>query len=158
MGAMRRGAGLAILSWDGMACFCVRDARETLRPPHGHRRSTSATATRYGSASPAVAASAPGSSGSTRRRRTPTRSWSGTSGDRETILALGRQASAFARRLLPEATPVALEHDLQIRDRRGRLLAYLWTTDGAMVNLVILREGYAQVLTTSSGRAVTPHS
>jgi micrococcal nuclease len=60
--------------------------------------------------------------------------------------------------LLPEAAPVALEHDLQIRDRRGRLLAYLSTTDGAMVNLVILREGYAQVLTTSSGRAVTPHS
>jgi endonuclease YncB( thermonuclease family) len=118
------------------------------------RSSAPPTAILCGSASPAVAANAPGSSGSTRRRRTPTRSWSGTSGDRETILALGRQASAFARRLLPEATPVALEHDLQIRDRHGRLLAYLWTKVGAMVNLVIL----AQVLTTSPGRAVTPHS
>jgi micrococcal nuclease len=70
-----------------------------------------------------------------------------TGRDRATILAFGRQASAFARRLLPEGATVAVEHDLQARDRRGRLLAYLWTPEGAMVNLVILREGYAQVLT-----------
>jgi micrococcal nuclease len=70
-----------------------------------------------------------------------------TGRDRQTILALGRQASAFARRLLPVGTVVEVEQDLQARDRRGRLLACLWTAEGAMVNLVILREGYAQVLT-----------
>jgi micrococcal nuclease len=70
-----------------------------------------------------------------------------TGRDRQTILALGRQASAFARRLLPVGAAVEVEQNLRIRDRRGRLLAYLWTAEGAMVNLVILREGYAQVLT-----------
>jgi micrococcal nuclease len=70
-----------------------------------------------------------------------------TGRDRQTIPALGRQASAFTRRLLPQGTTVVVEHDFQERDRRGRLLAYLWTPEGAMVNMVILREGYAQVLT-----------
>jgi micrococcal nuclease len=42
---------------------------------------------------------------------------------------------------------VEVEQDFLARDRRGRLLAYVWTAEGAMVNLVILREGYAQVLT-----------
>jgi endonuclease YncB( thermonuclease family) len=46
-----------------------------------------------------------------------------TGRDRQTILALGRQASAFARRLLPVGAAVEVEHDLQARDRRGRLLA-----------------------------------
>jgi micrococcal nuclease len=70
-----------------------------------------------------------------------------TGRDRATILALGRQASAFARRLLPVGTVVEVEEDLTPRDRRGRLLAYVWTAEGAMANLVILREGYAQLLT-----------
>ena len=60
-----------------------------------------------------------------------------TGRDRETILALGRQASAFARRLLPVGAAVEVEQDLQARDRRGRLLAYLWTLEGAIVNLVL---------------------
>jgi hypothetical protein len=70
-----------------------------------------------------------------------------TGRDRQTILALGRQATAFARRLLPVRTVVEVEQDLWPRDRRGRLLAYVWTAEGVMMNLVILREGYAQVLT-----------
>ena len=37
--------------------------------------------------------------------------------------------------------------DVQARDRYGRLLAYLWTRDGAMANVTIMGEGYAQVLT-----------
>jgi micrococcal nuclease len=70
-----------------------------------------------------------------------------TGRDREAILALGRQASAFTRRLLPEGTRVEVENGAQARDRRGRLLAYVWTVGGELVNLVILREGYAQILT-----------
>jgi micrococcal nuclease len=66
--------------------------------------------------------------------------------DRETILTLGRRASAFVRGLLPEGTAVGVEQDRQARDRRGRLLAYLWR-DGDLINLVILREGHARVLT-----------
>jgi micrococcal nuclease len=70
-----------------------------------------------------------------------------TGQDRAALLALGRRASAFARQLLPQGATVEVEHDLRARDRHGRLLAYFWTTDGAMVNLVILREGHARVLT-----------
>lgn len=66
--------------------------------------------------------------------------------DKATIQA-GRRASAFTKRLLPRGTRVEIEHDVQDRDRHGRLLAYLWTRDGGLVNLVIMREGYARVIT-----------
>jgi len=42
---------------------------------------------------------------------------------------------------------VEVEQDVQARDRYGRLLAYLWLSDRTMVNLTIMRDGYAQVLT-----------
>jgi micrococcal nuclease len=41
---------------------------------------------------------------------------------------------------------VGLEPDVQSRDRYGRLLAYLWQ-DKTLFNLLIVKEGYAQVLT-----------
>jgi micrococcal nuclease len=62
------------------------------------------------------------------------------------IQALGRLASSFAREYLAGAS-VRLELDVQTRDRYGRLLAYVWLSDGRMFNLLSLREGYAQVLT-----------
>jgi len=65
---------------------------------------------------------------------------------KEEIQALGRLASAFAREHLTDS-PVGLELDVQTRDQYGRLLAYVWLSGGRMFNLVILREGYAQVLT-----------
>ena len=67
--------------------------------------------------------------------------------DRATIQALGREAAAATRRLLPMGTRVEVEQDVRPRDRYGRLLAYLWLTDGRMANVEIMREGYAQVLT-----------
>jgi micrococcal nuclease len=67
--------------------------------------------------------------------------------DEARVQALGQQASALTRRLLPRGTRVEVEHDVQDRDRHGRLLAYLWTPDAGLVNLVIMREGYARVIT-----------
>lgn len=32
-------------------------------------------------------------------------------------------------------------------DKYGRLLAYVWLSDGRMLNEVLIREGYAQVYT-----------
>jgi micrococcal nuclease len=78
-------------------------------------------------------------------RENPTR----TPQDRATILALGRQATAFTERLLPPDTVVGVEQDVEKRDRYDRLLAYLWLSDGSMVNVVIVREGYAQPFTKS---------
>jgi micrococcal nuclease len=65
---------------------------------------------------------------------------------REEIVALGRLAWLFARRLL-DGTDVGLEMDVQPRDQHGRLLAYAWMRDGRMFNVVVLHEGYAQTLT-----------
>ena len=62
----------------------------------------------------------------------------------------GREATALNRRLLGGG-PVRLETDVQLRDRHGRLLAYVWTRrpDGGelMVNAELVRLGYAAVMT-----------
>src|SRR5690349_23050966 len=62
----------------------------------------------------------------------------------------GREATAVNRRLLGDR-PVRLETDAQLRDRYGRLLAYVWTrrSDGGevMVNAELVRLGYAAVMT-----------
>ena len=59
----------------------------------------------------------------------------------------GRQASAFARRLLPLGTRVRYRVGVDERDPYGRLLAYVWLPDGRMLNRVMVEEGYAQPLT-----------
>jgi len=59
----------------------------------------------------------------------------------------GREASAFARRLLPLGTRVRYRVGVEQRDRYGRLLAYVWLPDGRMLNRVLVAEGYAEPLT-----------
>jgi micrococcal nuclease len=71
-----------------------------------------------------------------------------TAQDRATILALGREAAAFMKRLL-DGQPVDVEQGVEKLDRYGRLLAYLWLADGSMANVTIVREGYAQPFTKS---------
>jgi len=62
----------------------------------------------------------------------------------------GRAATDMNRRLVGNRA-VRLEPDVQMRDRYGRLLAYVWVTgpDGVeiMVNAEMVRLGYAAVLT-----------
>jgi micrococcal nuclease len=62
----------------------------------------------------------------------------------------GRAATEINRGLVGER-PVRLEPDVQLRDRYGRLLAYVWVkrADGVevMVNAELVRLGYAQVMT-----------
>jgi micrococcal nuclease len=67
--------------------------------------------------------------------------------DRSTILRLGNQASNFTRQLLPKRSRVLIEFDLEQRDHYGRLLGYLWLTDGRMVNEEILKSGFGYLLT-----------
>lgn len=59
----------------------------------------------------------------------------------------GRQASEFAKRLLPLGTRVRYRVGVEERDRYGRLLAYVWLPDGRMLNRVMIDKGYAQPLT-----------
>lgn len=63
----------------------------------------------------------------------------------------GGRAATEINRGLVEDRPVRLEPDVQLRDRYGRLLAYVWVrrADGVevMVNAELVRLGYAAVLT-----------
>jgi micrococcal nuclease len=65
---------------------------------------------------------------------------------REEIIVLGRLAWDFTRRYL-DGKEVGLQYDVQTRDQYGRVLAYVWLQDGTLFNMLILREGYAQILT-----------
>ncbi|WP_457600630.1 thermonuclease family protein [Hydrogenivirga sp.] len=65
----------------------------------------------------------------------------------EEIVRLGKKASAFTKRLIPPGTVVYLETDVQVHDRYGRLLAYVYLPDGRMLNEVLVEEGYATVYT-----------
>ncbi|MBO8159597.1 thermonuclease family protein [Thermosyntropha sp.] len=57
----------------------------------------------------------------------------------------GKEASEFTRNLL-EGEKVKLVFDVQERDKYGRLLAYVYKDD-VMVNELLIKEGYARVLT-----------
>ena len=59
----------------------------------------------------------------------------------------GREASAFAKRLLPADRRVHYELGVEERDRYGRALAYLWLDDGRFVNRLMVERGFAQPLT-----------
>jgi micrococcal nuclease len=63
----------------------------------------------------------------------------------------GGRAAAEVNRWLLGRGPVRLETDVQLRDRYGRLLAYVWVRrpDGGelMVNAELVRLGYAAVMT-----------
>ena len=65
----------------------------------------------------------------------------------ESIIELGKKSTAFVKNRLPVGTEVRLELDVQQRDKYGRTLAYVYLPDGTMLNELIVREGYAQVMT-----------
>lgn len=44
---------------------------------------------------------------------------------------------------------ISLEYDVERRDKYGRLLAYIWTQDGKMVNEEMLKKGCAVLFTIS---------
>lgn len=70
---------------------------------------------------------------------------------------LGEEASAFTAGEVPRGSTVWLETDVELRDRYGRLLAYVWleqpesadeaTIRSSMLNARIAVEGYANAYT-----------
>ena len=58
----------------------------------------------------------------------------------------GEKASRFTERAL-EGERVTLRFDEEKRDDYGRVLAYLYSSDGTMFNQTLLEEGYTQVAT-----------
>ena len=65
--------------------------------------------------------------------------------DAAAIQALGAKASEFTKKYLA-GRQVELERDVTPADRYGRTLAYVWVGE-ELYNLVIVRDGYAGLLT-----------
>jgi micrococcal nuclease len=59
----------------------------------------------------------------------------------------GREASAFAKRVLRPGLRVRVERDVEGHDRYGRTLIYLRLPDGRSFNELLVAEGYAVPLT-----------
>ncbi len=60
------------------------------------------------------------------------------------VECFGPEAKARTAELLPRGTEVRLERDVEARDRYDRLLAYVVrASDGVLVNLLLVEEGYA---------------
>ncbi len=53
----------------------------------------------------------------------------------------GKEAYLFTKKMV-EGKEVRLEFDWQRRDKYGRLLAYVYLTDGAFLNAEIIKQGY----------------
>jgi micrococcal nuclease len=68
----------------------------------------------------------------------------------------GRQASAFVARLLPIGSAVSFRLGVDTRDRYGRALAYVYLRDGRMLNMLLVRRGYAQPLTIPPNDELAP--
>jgi len=60
----------------------------------------------------------------------------------------GKRAKTCIESLMAAAASrISLEYDVVKRDKYGRILAYLWTSDGKMINEEMLLKGYAVLFT-----------
>jgi micrococcal nuclease len=59
----------------------------------------------------------------------------------------GRRASAFVEQTVPLGSTVGYRLGVEERDRYGRALAYVYLDGGRFLNLLLVRRGFAQVLT-----------
>jgi micrococcal nuclease len=67
---------------------------------------------------------------------------------RRPVECFGKEASDHTKELLPKDTRVRVERDAEARDRYDRLLGYVYrASDGLFVNLAMVADGYAKVLT-----------
>jgi micrococcal nuclease len=67
--------------------------------------------------------------------------------DVETIIAMGKRATAYVESLVKPGDTITIEFDVQERDRYGRLLCYVYLSNGKMLNEEIVKAGYASVMT-----------
>jgi micrococcal nuclease len=67
--------------------------------------------------------------------------------DIEAIIALGKRATAYVESLVKPGDNITIVFDVQERDRYGRLLCYVYLSNGKMLNEEIVKAGYANVMT-----------
>ena len=60
---------------------------------------------------------------------------------------MGKKATVFVKTLVKKGDTIKIEFDVQQRDRYGRLLGYVYLSDGRMLNEEILKAGYANLMT-----------
>ena len=65
----------------------------------------------------------------------------------ETIIAMGKRAAAYVESLVKPGDTITIEFDVQKKDRYGRLLGYVYLSNGKMLNEEIVKAGYANVMT-----------
>ncbi len=67
--------------------------------------------------------------------------------DIKTIVAMGKRATEYVESLVKPGDLITIEFDVQQRDRYGRLLGYVFLSNGKMLNEEIVKAGYANVMT-----------
>lgn len=67
--------------------------------------------------------------------------------DKKTIMLQGQISKEYLQKLIRRGALLRLEYDVERKDRYDRVLAYAYMSDGTMLNLKILRDGYANLMT-----------
>ena len=67
--------------------------------------------------------------------------------DIKTIVEMGKKAKAYVNGLIKRGDLITIEFDVQERDKYGRLLGYVYLSNGKMLNEEIVKAGYANVMT-----------
>jgi micrococcal nuclease len=67
--------------------------------------------------------------------------------DIEQITAMGKEAANYMRTIAREGDKIAIEFDVQKRDKYKRLLGYVYLESGRMLNEEIIKAGYASPMT-----------
>jgi micrococcal nuclease len=60
------------------------------------------------------------------------------------VLRKGERSAAYLRQLVRPGSKVKVEFDVKREDRYGRLLGYAYLPSGEMLNVKLVREGYAK--------------
>ncbi len=58
-----------------------------------------------------------------------------------------KNAKRYVESLVKPGDLITIEFDVQERDRHGRLLGYIYLSNGKMLNEEIVKAGYANVMT-----------
>ncbi len=67
--------------------------------------------------------------------------------DLKTIIEMGKKAKAYVDGLIKRGDLITIEFDVQERDKYGRLLGYVYLSNGKMLNEEIVKAGYANIMT-----------
>ena len=67
--------------------------------------------------------------------------------DIKTIIEMGHKAKAYVNDLIKRGDMITIEFDVQEMDKYGRLLCYVYLSNGKMLNEEIVKAGYANVMT-----------